>query len=200
MAFVVPRNKAGHRALRKLLLSLDCAVTWLEGQGEGPVLAIPDPFLEEITERRIAVTVLTEAQVPAHLTPRGLAYYRHLRRHRPEYLYWNAPLPPALHVAMQCNVAPEQVETVRHIVERYQAIAFRGREVTVLAVTLEPDEPEEARALVEVEFMVPRVHQEAVMEALVASGAAGTSRATAICVKSDPDGPPRVGAGEETRG
>ncbi len=199
MAFVLFPSDAGHRAWQTLNFSLGCPVTWLHGRGERPVLALPDAVLEELTERGMAFTVLTEGQLPQHLSPGGLAYYDHLRQHRPEYLYWNAPLPPALHVAMSCNVTQEDVEAVRQIVERYQAVGFRTCAVTVLAVTLEPDEPEEVRPLVQVEFMVPRAHQQGVMEELMASGAAGTSRATAIYVQSDPDGPPRGGA-EERRG
>jgi hypothetical protein len=200
MAFVVFQGEDGHRAWQKYSLSTGCPVTRLSGLGGRRVLAVPESDLEALTERGIAFTVLSEAELPRHLSPGGLAYYDHLREHQPEYLYWNAPLPPALHVALHCNVAPEDVETVRQIVERHAALGWRTCPVTVLAVSLAPEEAEEPRGMVQVEFMVPRVHQQKLMEELMASGAAGTSRATAINVRSDPDGPPREGAEERHGG
>lgn len=190
MAFVFLPNQEAYAAWQKLSRSLGCPCTYLAGHDARPVLAVPDTVLDELAEHGIAFTVLDEAQLPRHLSAGGLAYYRNLRRDRPEYLDWNVPLPPALHVAMSCNVAEVHVEAVRRIVERYQPVSVRTTEVSVIAITTEPDDAEEVPNLVKVEFIVPRVHQRALMEELMASGAAGTSRATAIYVQSDPDGPP----------
>jgi hypothetical protein len=146
----------GECGWHRLSFPLGWAVTCLTGKRGRPVLAIPDAVLDELRERGNAFSVLPESQLRRHLTPGGLAWYRHLRRQQPEHLSWNAPLPSALHVAMTCNVAEEHVEAVRRIMDRYQPVAFRTRKVTVLAITLAPDEPEDVRTLVQVEFTVPR--------------------------------------------
>jgi hypothetical protein len=134
--------------------------------------------------------VLPEDQLPQALSEQGLAYYRVLRAQNPEHLYFNAPLPPALHVALFCCVYEPHLETVREIVARYEPAAFRVDGVTTISITVDSDESEEMRPMVRVEFTVPRKHRQALMEELMQSGAAGTSRATAIYIQSDPDGPP----------
>jgi hypothetical protein len=153
------------------------------------VLALPDAALDDLADRGIAFTALSEAQLPQHLSARGLAYYRLLREHHPEHLDFNAPLPPALHVAMSCAVPAAYAEVVRRIVERYRPAELRSTEVSVLAVPAEADTPAEPEALVRLDFTVPRAHREALVEELLATGVAGSSRATAILVLSDPDGP-----------
>src|SRR5262249_45937606 len=103
MAFVAFDNDEAYRAWRSLEVSMNGPVPWLAGRGKRPVLALPDPMVCELAARGIAFTAIDEEELRQHLTPRGLAYYRHLRQHHPDHLYFNAPLPPALHVAMSCN-------------------------------------------------------------------------------------------------
>jgi hypothetical protein len=191
MALLVMHNKEGYRAWQKISHTLGYGYTMLDGRDERPVLAVPDTALEELAQRGVAFTVLNEAQLPDYLTPGGLAYYRLLRQHQPEHLDFNAPLPPALHVAMSCTVPEANVEAVRQIVQRHQPVEFRTTEVTLLSLSLKEDQPDKEESRVRVEFVVPRAHQQALTQELMASGAAGTSRATAIYTQSDPDGPPR---------
>jgi hypothetical protein len=191
MAFIVLQSEKDRGAWVTLALDLGYGHTSLAGQGGRPVLAIPDTAVDELAERGIAFTAIREAQLPDYLTPQGLAYYQLLRKIQPDHLYFNAPLPPAFHVAMNCTVPEPNVEAVRQIVQRHQPVEVRTTEVTLFAISTDSDRSDEAQPMVRVEFVVPRSQQQAIMDELMASGAAGTSRATAIYVQSDPDGPPR---------
>jgi hypothetical protein len=173
-----------------LALDLGYGHTTLAGREGRPVLAIPDTAVDELAERGIAFTAIREAELSDYLTPQGFAYYQLLRKVEPNHLYFNAPLPPAFHVAMNCTVPEPNVEAVRQIVERHHPVEFRTTEVTLFAISVDPDRPDDEQPMVRIEFIVPRDHQQAIMDELMASGAAGFSRATAIYVQSDPDGPP----------
>jgi hypothetical protein len=187
VAFVVLHSKEDYRRWIKLYLSLGCKHTVLAATGERSVLALPDQILDDLAEHKVAFTALREEQLLEYLTSVGLAYYHHLREHRPDHLYFNAPLPPALHFALTCTVPEYHIQAVRQIVERYHPIAIHTQEVTVETIPVQPDAPAAAEAMVQVEFTVPRAHQQALIDELIASGAAGTSRLTAIFVQSDPD-------------
>src|SRR5262245_17214539 len=158
MAFVILPGKKEYVAWQRLSFTLGCAHTTLAGKDDRAVLAIPDFARDELAERGIAFTALPEARLQEYLTPQGFAYYEHLRQHQPDYLYFNAPLPPALHVVMSCNVPETLTEAVRQIVERYDPVAFRTTEITLLAIPTEPDSSADVQAMVHMEFTVPRVH------------------------------------------
>jgi hypothetical protein len=199
MAFVKLDDQQAFAAWLRLSESLGWGCTTLAGKGRCTVLAVPDTAVEELAERAIGFTALREADLPRHLTAKGLALYRHLRARHPEWLYFNAPLPPAQHVAMTCTVPEAHVERVRQVVERYAPVAFRTTEISLHRISTDPAEEVEAQPMVQAEFVVHRRYRERVVDDLMASGAAGFSRATAISVQSDPDGPPWGGA-EEAEG
>jgi hypothetical protein len=189
MAFIAFQSEEDHTAFQVLCLSLGVGLTALAAK-EGRVFAVADMVLDELVDRGIRFLPLPEDQLPQVLTERGLAYYRVLREKNPEHLYFNAPLPPALHVTLTCSVPEPNLEAVRQIVGRYEPIAFKTEEVTVIPIFLDADDSGDILPMVRVEFTVPRKHKQAVMEELMASGAAGFSRETAIYLQSDPDGPP----------
>jgi hypothetical protein len=189
MAFVVLHGEDGYAAWARLSLSLGYAHTALAGRGGRPVLALPDTALDELARRGVPFTALPEAQLPEHLSEGGLAYYRLLREHHPELLDFDAALPRALHVAMSCTVPEPYAEALRQIVQRYQPAEYRTVEVAVARVPATSGEPAEVRPMVRADFTVPRAHRQALVDELIASGVAGTSRETAVYVLSDPDGP-----------
>jgi hypothetical protein len=191
MAFVVLHGKEDAGKWIECNLALGCAQTSLQGKKGRSVLAVPDFALEEMEKFGIAFTPIREDQLAEYLTPGGLDYYRLLQKVNPEFLYFNAPLPPALHVKLFCRIFEPHLNALRQIVERYEPVEFRTEEVCVETISLQSDQPSESQPMVRVEFTVPRKHQEALVNELMASGAAGTSRQTAIYVHSDPDGPPR---------
>ena len=119
------------------------------------------------------------------------AYYRHLRSRQPERLHFNAALPPANHVVLSCTLPEAHLEALRQIVQRFDPADFRTADVTLHTVYADPDRPAERRPMISAQFTIPRRHQQALTDAILASGAAGFSRAAAIMVLSDPDGPPR---------
>lgn len=199
MAFVVLQSDEAYAEWMRLSLAMGYGHTRLAGKGGRAVLAVPDIALDELAARQIAYEPLSEAQLPGRLTQQGLDMYRRLRRHRPDHLYFNAPLPAALHVTLACTVAEPYAEAVRQIVQRYEPVEYRATEVSVHSIPTEPDRAIEVRPMVRIEFVVPRTHHQALVEELLASGAAGSSRETAIYVQSDPDGPPR-GTGGGGRG
>jgi hypothetical protein len=199
MAFVVLHNREAYTEWTRVSLALGLAHTRLAGKGGLAVLEIPDFALDELAENGIAFTPVIEAQLPEYLTPEGLAYCRRLRKCPPNRLHFQASLPPALHVALTCTVPESHVEAVRQIVERYSPGECRTRDVSVSVVPVEPDGAIESRPMVTVEFIVLRAHEQALVDELIASGAAGYSRETAIYVQSDPDGPPRGGGGSRSR-
>jgi hypothetical protein len=178
-------------------LNLGCAHTSLQGKGGRMVLAVPDFALEEMERCGISFTPVHESQLPEHLSAGGLAYYRLLQKVNPEFLYFNAPLVPALHVKLFCTISELHLETLRQIVERYDPLEFQTQEVSVEMISTQSEEPFDPEPMVRVEFVVHRSYREALINELIASGVAGTSRRTAIYTQSDPDGPPR---GETARG
>jgi hypothetical protein len=172
-------------------LSLGYPHTALAGKRGRNVLAVPDPILDELAERGLGFTPLREDQLADYLTPQGLAYYRNLRRFQLEGLTFDAPLPPAQHVVLSCNVPEHLVEAVRQTVERYEPADFRTTEITVHRISLDPDKADVVTPMVQVVFTIPRRHHQALIQELIDRGAAGFDRATAIFIRSDPDGPPR---------
>jgi hypothetical protein len=122
MAFVVLRSDQGYVEWLKLCFSLGYPHTSLAGKGGRAILAVPDAPLDELEKRGIAFTALRESQFPDHLSPRGLAYYQRLRKRQPDHLYFNAPLPPTLHVALACTVPEPYAEAVRRIVQRFEPV------------------------------------------------------------------------------
>ncbi len=199
MAFVIPDGEKAYRACRQLTLSLGYPYTMLAGKQAEPVLVLPDPVLDELTDRRIGFTVIPEALLAEHLSPPGYALYRHLRAHQSHRLYFNAPLPPANHVVLSCNVPEAHLEALRQIVEHYAPVAFRTADVILHAVHVDSDHPPDHRPMVKAEFIVPRRYRQALTDAILASGTAGFSPETAVIVISDADGPPRSAAEGRSR-
>lgn len=190
MAFLAFPSEEACSEFQSLCFAQGWGFTILEANGGGRVFAVSDAAVDELAERSIPFTALGEDQLPEALSEQGFAYYRILRARNPEHLDFNAPLPPALHVTLSCSVYEPHLEAVRRIVGRYEPTAFRAEEVATISISVDADESEDIRPMVRVEFTMPRRHQQALMEELMESGAAGTSRETAIYIQSDPDGPP----------
>ena len=190
MAFGVMRGEADFSKWVECSLALGCGHTNLQGKTDRMVLAVPDFALEEMERYGISFAHIREAQLPEYLSSGGLNYYRLLRKVNPEFLYFNAPLPPALHIKLFCTIFEPHLEALRQIVERYDPLEFHTHEVSVETIPMSPEEASDPEPMVRVEFVVHRGHSKPLIKELIDSGAAGTSRRTAIYTQSDPDGPP----------
>ncbi len=102
-------------------VSLWAAQTLLDGKDGRIVLAVPNIVLEEMEKNGIAFKPIREAELPEHLSTGGFSYYQLLRRVDPDHLYFNAPLPPALHVSLFCTIFEPHLNALRQIVDRYRA-------------------------------------------------------------------------------
>jgi hypothetical protein len=91
MAFIVVKEGESVDELSRSLRDLGYAFTILAGQDRRSVFAVPDPALDDLTERGVRFADIGEAELPGVLTREGLAYYRHLRQARPEWLDFNHP-------------------------------------------------------------------------------------------------------------
>jgi hypothetical protein len=145
MAFLAFANEEDQAAFQTLCLSLGLSFTALAAK-DREVFAVPDVVLDELVQRDVNFLVLREEEVPPVLTEGGLAHYRLLREKHPEHLYFNAPLPPGLHVTLACTVPEPNLEAVRQIVGRYEPLVFRTEDVVVLRVSPAAAQPRTAFA------------------------------------------------------
>ena len=74
--------------------------TSLLARDKREVVALPDIALDDLEEKGIRFTLITEDQLRDILSPGSFEYYERLRKVHPEHLYFNAKLPPIHHVEL----------------------------------------------------------------------------------------------------
>lgn len=159
--------------------------TSLAAAGDGSVIALPDIALDDLDENGIRYSIIEEGSLERVLSPKGFEYYELLKQRHPENLYFDAELPPALHVAMFFSARPALVPAAKQVLERNSADQIRVDDDVILVPIAAGSEDLDA-GLLKISCVIPRDKVDAVVEDLSAAGIAGYSRETAVYT-NDPD-------------
>ena len=152
------------------------------------IYAVSEDTLDELQEEGINYLPLKEGELKELLSEQGLRNFEFMRNTQPENVYFNAKLPPMLHLeasfllssrdryAVQLLLGEYPVENVRfsHLVGDHFANADAGA----------------AEELLRVSFWIPKKHFADLHQTLAKEKLAGFSQESKIIISSDPDGPP----------
>lgn len=153
------------------------------------IVAMPDEATFMLSELRDPYQIVEESQLSGLLTTDGFNYYQTLQRERPEYLYWNAKLPPQNHIEVTFSVPEFRIEEALEILKDFEGeVVSKSAPQTFVRLDTQSSEEDEAETVIEVKAFLHSDKFSELLKRLAQAQIAAYESGNRVYITKDPDG------------